>query len=110
MKESNKKNGMIHNVRQAVLVTVVLLLLCGFIFPVLLSGLSALIFPHQANGSLVTADGTVVGAKNVGQEFTEDYFMWGRPSAYHYNTYYEEDTDGDGQVERTTTTAASLPA
>lgn len=100
MKESNKKNGMIHNVRQAVLVTVVLLLLCGFIFPVLLSGLSALIFPHQANGSLVTTDGTVVGAKNVGQEFTEDYFMWGRPSAYHYNTYYEEDTDGDGQVEQ----------
>ena len=100
MKESNKKNGMIHNVRQAVLVTVVLLLLCGFIFPVLLSGLSALICPHQANGSLVTADGTVVGAKNVGQEFTEDYFMWGRPSAYHYNTYYEEDTDGDGQVEQ----------
>ena len=100
MKESNKKNGMIHNVRQAVLVTVVLLLLCGFIFPVLLSGLSALIFPHQANGSLVAADGTVVGAKNVGQEFTEDYFMWGRPSAYHYNTYYEEDTDGDGQVEQ----------
>ena len=100
MKESNKKNGMIHNVRQAVLVTVVLLLLCGFIFPVLLSGLSALIFPHQANGCLVTADGTVVGAKNVGQEFTEDYFMWGRPSAYHYNTYYEEDTDGDGQVEQ----------
>ena len=81
MKESNKKNGMIHNVRQAVLVTVVLLLLCGFIFPVLLSGLSALIFPHQANGSLVTADGTVVGAKNVGQEFTD----------YHYNTYYEDE-------------------
>lgn len=26
--------------------------------------------------------------------------MWGRPSAYHYNTYYEEDTDGDGQVEQ----------
>ena len=61
MKESNKKNGMIHNVRQAVLVTVVLLLLCGFIFPVLLSGLSALIFPHQANGSLVTADGQKCG-------------------------------------------------
>ena len=100
MKESNKKNGMIHNVRQAVLVTVVLLLLCGFIFPVLLSGLSALISLLRANGSLVTAVGTVVGAKNVGQEFTEDYFMWGRPSAYHYNTYYEEDTDGDGQVEQ----------
>ena len=62
--------------------------------------LSALIFPSQAQGTLVMADGVAVGAKNVGQEFTEDYFMWSRPSAYHYNTYYEEDTDGDGQVEQ----------
>ena len=44
--------------------------------------------------------GQAVGAKNVGQDFTEDYFMWCRPSAYNYNTYYEEDTDGDGQVEQ----------
>ena len=82
------KYGMGHNIRQAFLVTVALLVLCGLVFPVLLSGLSALIFPSQAQG------------KNVGQEFTEDYFMWSRPSAYHYNTYYEEDTDGDGQVEQ----------
>mgnify|MGYP000570949337 CR=1 FL=1 len=48
----------------------------------------------------MTADGIAVGAKNVGQDFTEDYFMWCRPSAYNYNTYYEEDTDGDGQVDQ----------
>ena len=94
------KYGMGHNIRQAFLVTVALLVLCGLVFPVLLSGLSALIFPSQAQGTLVMADGVAVGAKNVGQEFTEDYFMWSRPSAYHYNTYYEEDTDGDGQVEQ----------
>lgn len=94
------KHGVAHNIRQAVLVTVALLLLCGFLFPVVLSGLSAVIFPGQAQGSLVMAGDTAVGAKNVGQEFTEDYFLWGRPSAYHYNTYYEEDTDGDGQVEQ----------
>lgn len=35
--------------------------------------------PHQANGSLITVDGMTVGAKNVGQEFTEDYYMWSRP-------------------------------
>ena len=93
---NEKKHGIGHNIRQAVLVTVVLLVLCGLVFPVLLSGLSAVIFPSQAKGSLVTADGIAVGAKNVGQDFTEDYFMWGRPSAYNYNTYYEEDTDGDG--------------
>ena len=93
---NEKKHGIGHNIRQAVLVTVVLLVLCGLVFPVLLSGLSAVIFPSQAKGSLVTADGIAVGAKNVGQDFTEDYFMWCRPSAYNYNTYYEEDTDGDG--------------
>ena len=97
---SEKRKNILHNVRQGTLVTLVLLLLCGFLFPAALSGLSAVFFPSQSKGSLVTADGIAVGATNVGQEFTEDYFLWGRPSAYHYNTYYEEDTDGDGQVEQ----------
>ena len=68
--DANKK-AMLRNIRQALVVTLVLLLLCGFVFPVLLSGLSGLLFPHQAGGSLVTADGKAVGAKLVGQEFTE---------------------------------------
>ena len=87
---NNTKSGLLHNIRQAVLVTLVLLLLCGFLFPVVLSGLSAVIFPHQATGSLIEVDGKTVGAECVGQEFTEPYFMKGRPSAYHYNTYYED--------------------
>ena len=93
MKESEKKGMFLHNVRQSVLVTLVLLILCGLVFPVVLSGLSAVIFPSQSKGSLVEVNGEAVGAKYVGQEFTEDYFMKGRPSAYHYNTYYE---DGEG--------------
>lgn len=92
MKESVK--GALHGARQAVVVTVVLMLICGLLFPCLLSGLSALIFPSQAAGSLITADGQVVGAANVGQEFTEDYYMWSRPSQYHYNVY-EEDAEGN---------------
>ena len=84
---NEKKHGIGHNIRQAVLVTVVLLVLCGLVFPVLLSGLSAVIFPSQAKGSLVTADGIAVGAKNVGQDFTDPRFMRCRPSAYQYNTY-----------------------
>ena len=88
--DANKK-AMLRNIRQALVVTLVLLLLCGFVFPVLLSGLSGLLFPHQAGGSLVTADGKAVGAKLVGQEFTEAHFMKGRPSAYHYNTYYTDE-------------------
>ena len=91
MNETTNKNIFFHGLRQALIVTLLLLLLCGFVFPVLLSGISAVIFPSQANGSLVYADGQAVGAANVGQDFTEPYFMKGRPSAYHYNTYYEDE-------------------
>lgn len=89
MKDSVK--GVLHGARQAVVVTVVLMVICGFLFPCLMTGLSALIFPYQANGSMIEVDGKVVGAENVGQEFTEDYYMWSRPSAYHYNVYVEDE-------------------
>lgn len=90
MNETTNQNAFFHGLRQSLAVTLILLLLCGFVFPVLLSGISAVLFPSQANGSPVYADGRAVGAENVGQDFTEPYFMKGRPSAYHYNTYYED--------------------
>lgn len=91
MNETANKNAFFHGLRQSLAVTLILLLLCGFVFPVLLSGISTVIFPSQANGSLVYADGQAVGAANVGQDFTEPYFMKGRPSAYNYNTYYKDE-------------------
>ena len=91
MKDSEKKSSLLHNGCQVILVTVILLVICGLLFPLLLTGLSSVLFPHQANGSLIEVDGQVVGAEHVGQEFTQDYYLWGRPSAYHYNTYYEDE-------------------
>ena len=84
----------LRNARQAITVTIVLLVICGLAYPLALTGVSQVIFPKQANGSLITVDGKAVGAENIGQEFTEDYFLWGRPSAYHYNTY-GEDAEGN---------------
>ena len=81
----------LHNTKCAVLVTVVLMIICGLIYPLVLTGISKVIFPRQAEGSLIRVDGKVVGAETIGQEFTEDYYMWGRPSAYHYNTYTEDE-------------------
>lgn len=81
----------LHGTRQAVIVTVVLMLICGLLFPCLLTGLSSVIFPHQAGGSLISVNGTAVGAEHVGQEFTQDCYMWSRPSAYHYNVYTESE-------------------
>lgn len=74
-------------VRPALTITLILMLICGLGYPLLMTGVSQMIFPKQANGSLITADGQTVGSEFVGQEFTEDYFMKGRPSAVHYNTY-----------------------
>ena len=81
----------LHGTRQAVSVTVILMLICGLLFPCLLTGLSSVLFPHQAGGSLITVNGTAVGAEHVGQEFTQDCYMWSRPSAYHYNVYTESE-------------------
>ena len=63
MKENIK--GMLHYTRQAFGVSLVLMLLCGLLFPLLLSGLSAVLFPHQAEGSLIEINGKAVAAERV---------------------------------------------
>ena len=83
----SKFKNFLHTYKPALTVTLVLMLICGLGFPLLLTGLSQLFFPHQANGSLIEVNGQAVGAEFVGQEFSQPYFMTGRPSAVHYNTY-----------------------
>ena len=109
----------LHGTRQAVIVTVVLMLICGLLFPCLLTGLSSVIFPHQAGGSLISVNGTAVGAEHVGQEFTQDCYMWSRPSAYHYNVYtegedgakyYNDGTEFGGLASGSNNYAPSNPA
>ena len=81
MKESVKR--ILHSARQTIGVTVILMLVCGLLFPCLLTGLSALIFPHQAGGNLPTVKGATGSAEYVGQAFTEEYYNGSHPSAYH---------------------------
>lgn len=109
----------LHGTRQAVIITIVLMLICGLLFPCLLTGLSSVIFPHQAGGSLITVNGTAVGAEYVGQEFTQDCYMWSRPSAYHYNVYtesedgrkyYNDGTEFGGLASGSSNYAPSNPA
>jgi K+-transporting ATPase ATPase C chain len=80
-------------IKKPLLVTLTLLLICGLAYPLLLTGISQLIFPSQANGSLITVNGKTVGSALEGQDFTDARFMKCRPSAVNYNTYTQEDKD-----------------
>lgn len=82
-----KKENISSNLKQGLTVTVILMVICGLIFPLVLAGISSVLFPVQAKGNLVEAGGKAVGSEYVGQQFTEAYFMKGRPSAVGYNTY-----------------------
>ena len=72
---------------QALAVGLVFLVLCGFAYPLLVLGVGQLAFPRQANGSMVSEDGKVIGSALIGQNFTDARFFHGRVSAVNYNTF-----------------------
>ncbi|HEU4996355.1 MAG TPA: potassium-transporting ATPase subunit KdpC [Gemmatimonadaceae bacterium] len=67
--------------RPAIVLTLVLCVVTGFVYPGVVTGLARILFPRQADGSLVTVDGHVVGSALIGQTFTQPYYFHSRPSA-----------------------------
>jgi len=59
----------------------VLVLVCGVAYPLLVTGLAQMIFPHQANGSQIVQNGVTVGSEHIGQPFSDPKYFWGRLSA-----------------------------
>src|ERR1700691_1014761 len=68
------------NLITAVLMTVVTTVLFGLLFPLLVTGLAQVLFPKQANGELVTRNGTIVGSRLIGQSFSSPGYFHSRPS------------------------------
>jgi K+-transporting ATPase ATPase C chain len=68
-------------IRPAVVITLLFTVLTGLIYPGILTGLAQLIFPYQANGSLVTVNGKAIGSALIGQYWTSPKYFHGRPSA-----------------------------
>lgn len=67
--------------RPALVLTALFALLLGLAYPALITGVAQLVFPHQANGSLIREGDTVIGSELIGQKFTGDTYFHGRPSA-----------------------------
>lgn len=82
-------------IKKAFLLSIILFIICGIGYPLVMTGLSQVVFPKQANGSIAKINGNPVGSEVLGQNFSDENFFKGRPSAVNYNTYTAEDTKPD---------------
>ncbi len=88
---------MMSQLRPAVMILLAMTIITGVIYPLAITGIAQVVFPHQANGSLIIKDGKAAGSELIGQEFSDPKYFWGRLSAtgdYPYNAFNAQTLTG----------------
>src|SRR5689334_22711246 len=85
------------HLRPALVLLIAFSVLTGLIYPAVVTGIAQLVFPHQANGSLIVRDGKVIGSTLIGQPFDDPKYFWGRPSATSPFPYNAASSSGSNQ-------------
>lgn len=80
--------------KQTILCLTILTLLTGIIYPLVITGIAQLFFPHQANGSLIFKDSKAVGSSLIGQSFESPKYFWSRPSVTSPMPYNAANSSG----------------
>jgi K+-transporting ATPase ATPase C chain len=78
---NTRRTSAFTTLRPALVLFLLLTVLTGLLYPLLVTGLAQLLFPHQAAGSILTRDGHAVGSRLIGQSFSDPRYFWSRPSA-----------------------------
>jgi K+-transporting ATPase ATPase C chain len=81
---------MVSQLRPAFFMLLILTVITGVIYPLAVTGIAQVIFPHQANGSLIVVNGKTYGSELIGQQFADPKYFWGRLSAtgdFPYNAF-----------------------
>ena len=78
---NSRRTSALSALRPTLVLFLLLTVLTGFLYPLLVTGLAQLLFPHQAAGSILRRDGHAVGSRLIGQSFSDPRYFWSRPSA-----------------------------